>query len=103
MVSSRNPPPAEQADDQGNSGHRQSDRSHTLQRGFLQSASDGVEQHPDRSGVLHDDRGGNVCPLNCQIIEIVGRGDTQNADQVELAEVPGGKAQAPALPGAAQR
>ena len=32
-------------------------------------------------------------PLNSQIIEIVGRGDAQYADQEELAAVPGWKAQ----------
>ena len=91
----------EHANHQGNSGDGQSDRCDLLQRGFLQPASDGVEQHPDRGGVLHDDRGGDVGPLNCQIVEVVGRGHAQNADQEELAEVTGGQAQAVAVPGAA--
>ena len=88
----------EHSNHQSNSCDRQSDRRDLLQRGFLQPASDGVEQYPDRGGVLHDDRGGNVRPLNRQIVEVVGGGHAQNADQEELAEVTCGQAEAMASP-----
>ena len=81
--------PADDADDQSDSGHCQSDRRDPLQRELLQPAGDGVDQHPDRSCVLHDDCGGDVRSLNRQIIEIVGRGHAQNADQEELTHVSG--------------
>ena len=92
-MSRRRAAAAENADDQRNSGYRQSDRRHPLQRGLLQSACNGVEQHPDRSCVLDDDRGGNVRPLDRQIVEVVGGGHAQNADQQELRQVASGETQ----------
>jgi len=86
---------AEQADYQSNSCHRQSDRRDTLQRRFLQSAGNRIEQYPDRSGVLQDNRRGNIRPLDRQVIKIVGRSYSRNTDEEKLAKITSGHRQRP--------
>ena len=62
---------AEHADDQRDSRDRQRDRRNFLQGKFLLSAGHHIKQDPDRRGVLHDDGGGDVRPLDGDVIKIV--------------------------------
>jgi hypothetical protein len=69
------------ADHHGDPSHCQSHGGYALQRRLLQSARNGIEQDPDWRRVLHDDRGGDICSLNCQIVEKIGRCHTQSSQQ----------------------
>jgi len=59
----------------------------------LRAARCGVEQHPDRRGVLQDDGGRDVRPLDGQVVEIVRGGDTENSKQEKPQQVAAGNAQ----------
>ncbi len=50
-------------------------------------SGDNIQQDPDRSGVLHDDGGGDVRSLNGDVIEIVRDGYPKRAQNDAIGEI----------------
>jgi len=86
------------ADDQGNPGNSQRDGHEFLQRKLLLAARHDIKQDPHRSCVLHDDRGGDIRPLNRDIIEIIRDSHSKRAQKEAVGEIARGQLDAlPAL------
>ena len=78
---------ADNADGERDSGDGHANRGHFLQREPLLSASDHVEQNPNRRGVLQDDGDGDARSLNRDVVEIIRGGDSQHAQDQALDEI----------------
>ena len=87
---------ADNADGQRDAGDGDSYGGDFLQREFLLSAGDHVQQHPDRRRVLHDDGDGHARSLNGNVIKIIRRGHAEHPEHQALDEI--GRGQLDALP-----
>jgi hypothetical protein len=82
---------AQEIDDQGDSGDGQSDGGHFLRGELLLAASHHIEQNPDRGGVLHDDGGSDVGPLDRHVVEVIRDGHAQRAQKEAVGEIARGE------------
>src|ERR1700690_1577681 len=92
---------AEEADHQGDSGDGECDGDDFGDGGFFKSAGGHIDEDPDWRGVLHDDGGGDVGALDGDVIKIVRRGDTGEAEEEQASEI--GEGDAEALPSASRK